>query len=71
MACDDRNYYRIYRELAGLTQESAAARMGYSVEHFGRIERSMKVPDEMVRQMAHEYREPYLAIWHLKYTEHG
>ena len=60
-----RNIYRICRKAAGFTQESAAERLGISVESLRAYETGQRVPpDEMVDLMSILYNAMYLLVQH-------
>jgi transcriptional regulator with XRE-family HTH domain len=61
------NRYRVCREAAGLTQESAAELLCVSVRTLSDYENGhSKVPDDTVDMMAGVYQAPLLAWWHIK-----
>ena len=58
---DYQNKYQAAREGAGLTQEAAAERLGWSVRCLQDIEQESREPSpEKVAQMAEAYRAPWL-----------
>ena len=58
---DYQNKYQTAREGAGLTQEAAAERLGWSVRALQDIEQESREPSpEKVAQMAEVYRAPWL-----------
>ena len=58
---DYQNKYQAAREGAGLTQEAAAERLGWSVRALQDIEQESRDPSpEKVAQMAEAYRAPWL-----------
>ena len=65
------NYYQVCREMSGLTQETAAEKLGISTRSLARYEAVetdtfQAPPDEKVDAMAGLYKTPLLAWWHLK-----
>ena len=62
-----RNIYKIQRRAAGYTQESAAERLGISVESLRAYETGQRVPpDWVVELMSILYNAPYLALQHMQ-----
>ena len=67
MNANSRNYYKICRKTAGLTQIDAAALVNISTRQFIAYENGeVRTPDEVVDKMAELYHAPLLAWWHLK-----
>ena len=62
-----KNYYKMCRENASLTQEYAAGALGVSVRQLSDYENDKApVPDDVVDRMCTAYDTKYLALWHLK-----
>ena len=65
----DTNYYKTCREMAGLTQESAAERLAVSVRTLAAYETfEREIPMTMVDAMAMAYKAPGLAHYFFKST---
>ena len=66
---ETRNIYKSARRSAGLTQESAAERLGISVESVRAYETNQRIPpNEVVERMVICYNTQYLAYQHLHET---
>ena len=64
-----RNIYKTSRKAAGLTQESAAERLGISVESLRAYESGQRIPpNEVVELMVILYNAQHLAYQHLRET---
>ena len=64
-----RNIYKTSRKAAGLTQESAAERLGISVESLRAYEGGQRIPpNEVVELMVILYNAQHLAYQHLRET---
>lgn len=64
-----RNIYKTCRKAAGLTQESAAERLGISVESLRAYESGQRIPpNEVVELMVILYNAQHLAYQHLRET---
>ena len=64
-----RNIYKTCRRAAGLTQESAAERLGISVESLRAYEGGQRIPpNEVVELMVILYNAQHLAYQHLRET---
>ena len=64
-----RNIYKTSRKAAGLTQESAAERLGISVESLRAYEGGQRIPpNEVVELMVILYNAQHLACKHLRET---
>ena len=64
-----RNIYKTSRKAAGLTQESAAERLGISVESLRAYEGGQRIPpNEVVELMVIRYSAQHLAYQHLRET---
>ena len=64
-----RNIYKTCRRAAGLTQESAAERLGISVESLRAYEGGQRIPpNEVVELMSILYNAQHLAYQHLRET---
>ena len=64
-----RNIYKTSRKAAGLTQESAAERLGISVESLRAYEGCQRIPpNEVVELMVILYNAQHLAYQHLRET---
>lgn len=62
-----KNYYKMCRENAGMTQEYAAGALSVSVRTLSDYENDKaSVPDDIVDSMCRIYDTKYLAMWHLK-----
>lgn len=69
---NERNIYQTARELKGLTQETAAERIGVSVDTMGAYEQDRRrPPDSTVLRMAQVYDFPYLCYQHIASGELG
>ncbi len=66
MTDECKNYYKICRENAGLTQKEASNLLAVGERTLSAYENGTKVPDEIVDKMAEVYNAPLLAWWHLK-----
>lgn len=65
-----RNSYKTCRKSAGLTQESAAERLGISVESLRAYENGQRIPpNHVVQLMALLYNAVYLGLQHLQETD--
>ena len=65
-----RNIYKTCRKSAGLTQESAAERLGISVESLRAYENGQRIPpNHVVQLMALLYNAVYLGLQHLQETD--
>lgn len=70
MAEEYQNIYKTCRKAAGFTQESAAERLGISVESLRAYEGGQRIPPtHVVRQMAILYNAVYLGLQHLQETD--
>jgi len=66
---ETRNIYKSARRSAGLTQESAAERLGISVESVRAYETNQRIPpNDVVERMVICYNTQYLAYQHLHET---
>lgn len=64
-----RNIYKNARKAKGYTQESAAERLGVSVESMRAYETGLRIPNtDIVKLMATIYDAPYLLMLHLEET---
>lgn len=64
-----RNIYKNARKAKGYTQESAAERLGISVESMRAYETGLRIPNtDIVKLMATIYDAPYLLMLHLEET---
>ena len=62
-----KNYYKMCRENADMTQEYAAGALGVAVRTLSDYENDkLPVPDDIVDRMCSLYDTNYLAMWHLK-----
>ena len=64
---DFENIYKVARELAGLTQEEAASKIGKSWRSISNYETFSTIPnEETVNEMVKVYNAPWLAYMHFK-----
>lgn len=64
-----KNYYKIGRESAGLTQESASELLGICVKSLSDYENGKTIPNEnVVQMMVKVYQTKILGWWHLRNT---
>ncbi|KMT22977.1 helix-turn-helix transcriptional regulator [Clostridium cylindrosporum] len=69
MSKDFENIYKTARELAGITQEEAASRIGVSWRSVSNYETFTTIPrDEVVDVMVRVYGTPWLAYMHFKHN---
>lgn len=62
-----KNYYKICRETAGLTQEAASERLHIASRSLSDYERDKVIPDdEIVMKMVKIYNSKMLGWWHLR-----